>query len=49
MFWGKNKQKIEMLEKVVDALGRSIEDLTAEVNVLRKEVEDLKKSKKREH
>ena len=41
--FGKDKEKMEMMERIIDALSRSIDDLTAEVNVLRGEVEDIKK------
>jgi len=43
MLFGKDKEKIEMLERITDSLSRSIDDLTAEVNVLRTELDELKK------
>ncbi|MCD6575882.1 MAG: hypothetical protein J7K73_01845 [Nanoarchaeota archaeon] len=45
--FGKDKEKIRMLEKMVAALSRSIDDLTAEVKILREEVEELKKKIKK--
>jgi predicted RNase H-like nuclease (RuvC/YqgF family) len=43
MIFGKEKEKIEMLERITDSLSRSIDDLTAEVNVLRTELDEIKK------
>jgi predicted RNase H-like nuclease (RuvC/YqgF family) len=44
MIFGKEKEKIEMIERITDSLSRSIDDLTAEVNVLRTELDEIKKS-----
>jgi predicted RNase H-like nuclease (RuvC/YqgF family) len=44
MIFGKDKEKMEMLERITDSLSRSIDDLTAEVNVLRTELDDIKKT-----
>ena len=43
MVFGKEKEKLKMLERIADSLSRSIDDLTAEVNVMRSELEDIKK------
>ena len=42
MLFGKDKEKMEMLERITDSLSRSIDDLTAEVNVLRTELDEIK-------
>lgn len=42
MLFGKDKERMEMLERITDSLSRSIDDLTAEVNVLRTELDELK-------
>jgi len=44
LIFGKDKEKMEMLERITDSLSRSIDDLTAEVNVLRTELDDIKKT-----
>jgi predicted RNase H-like nuclease (RuvC/YqgF family) len=44
MLFGKDKEKMEMLERITDSLSRSIDDLTAEVNVLRTELDEIKSS-----
>jgi regulator of replication initiation timing len=44
MLFGKEKERLEMLERITDALSRSIDDLTAEVNVLRTELDEIKKT-----
>jgi hypothetical protein len=33
---------MEMLERITDSLSRSIDDLTAEINVLRTELDEIK-------
>jgi regulator of replication initiation timing len=43
MIFGKEKEKIEMIERITDSLSRSIDDLTAEVNVLRTELDEMRK------
>lgn len=42
MIFGKEKEKLEMMERITDSLSRSIDDLTAEVNVLRTELDEIK-------